>query len=467
MSPPSRRDTLRLAGLAGVSALAGCRSVTPWRGPNEQPPRSVGTSWSPSAKTWRFPHGDLRNTASSPHGVQTAPSVAWQDSFDGGRSTTPTGAIVAATPERVITARRFGSEVQLHAEDATDGTRRWNRWIVYPPDGRTPTFGGLVDGTVYVTDGGTDVVAVDASDGTVRWRRSLYDRVADSVPDKYLSVAGSPAEFAARALATPEIVYVQSSYGVHGIAPRDGTEQWRLYLGAHHDADALEEPRGLAVADRRIWAVYGGTVQSLFTIELSDGQPEIERVPSPLQSPSRPVVPGYRDAVFTHDIVWASKPQETLAVGTTDERAEWECPGHTGSGGVAYSSLATDGERVFVCVSHEQQDRLLVSALHASTGKLDWLFREPLADRDASPSDSGEFRLCRPAVTGNCLVVGYGTLPETAVGRGEIVAISRTDGRVCWRISLRLAPRSVSMTSARLFVTGRQGGVVALTGGLV
>lgn len=465
MPSPSRRDALRLVGLAGLTSVAGCSSFDLGDGPNEHPPDSLGTSWSPPADAWRFQYADLQNTAQSPHEAKTPPAIEWQTRVDEDRSDALlSGELVAATPEQVITAGQFDRELQLRAYDAVGGTRRWHRRIQYPSGRRAPRFGGLVDGILYVTDGGTDVVAVNEADGTIYWRRNLYKRVAAGVPDKFLSASDSPADFSPLPLATPETVYIQSSYGLHGLAPEDGAEQWRLYLGDQTDETALEDPYGLAVADRRVWASYEGHVQSLFTIGLSDGTPETTQTHLPPGFPSNPVVTSDRDAVLTHDITWGTSPQETLAIGVTGDDVEWQFPGHAGEGAAAYSPLATDGERVFVCASHEQPERLVVFALRASTGKLEWLHRESLTDREVSVGAGREFRLCQPAVTGDSLIVGYGNAAEAATGHGEIVAVSRTNGRVRWRMELSVAPRYVAMTSNRLYVGGQQGGVVALTG---
>ncbi|GGO01098.1 PQQ-binding-like beta-propeller repeat protein [Haloarcula pellucida] len=459
----SRRDALRTIGLAGVASVAGCSSVDLGNGPNERPPDSLETSWSPSTDAWCFKYADLQNTARSPHEIQTPPTIKWQDRItDPPSASLISGELVAATPGQVITAGRFDSELHLRAYSAIDGKHRWNRRIQHQPGRRIPRFGGLVDGSLYMTDGGTDVIAVNVADGTIRWRRNLYDRVADAVPEKFLSPSNSAVDFSPIPVATPETVYIQSSYGLHGLEPGDGSERWRLYLGDRIDQAALEDPYGLAVTARRVWASYGGHVQALFTVRLSDGSLEIERTRLPLELPSRPVVTGDREAVLTHDIVWGTSPPETLAVGVAGEDVEWQFPGHAGEGAAAYSPLATDGDRVFVAASHEQQEQLVVFALQAATGKLEWLHRESFADRNVSVGAGGEFRLCQPAVTGGTLVVGYGTNPEQGTGHGEVVALSRAAGRVQWRSTLSIAPQDLMMTSDRLYVGGQQGTVVAL-----
>lgn len=460
----SRRAALRTIGLAGVASIAGCSSFGLRDEPNEHPPDSLGTSWSPPTDAWRFQYADLQHTARSSHEIQTGATIKWQNRTDDNRSNPPaSGELVAATPNRVLTASQYDRETQLRAYDAVDGTRQWNHPIQYPSGRQRPQFGGVVDGSLYMTDGGTDILAVNTADGTLRWRRNLYDRVADAVPEKFLSASTSATGFSPIPVATPETVYVQSSYGLHGLAPGDGAEQWRLYLGDQTDEAALEDPYGLAVTDRRVWASYAGHVQSLFTIELSDGSPEIERTRLPLEFPSHPVVTSDRDAVLTHDITWATRPQEALAIGVDGEDVEWQFPGHAGDGAAAYSLVATDGDRVFVCASHEQPERLVVFALRAATGKLEWVHRESLADRDVSVGAGREFRLCQPAVTGETLVVGYGSHAERKTGRGEVVALSREAGRVQWRSSVSVAPEDVMMTSTGLYVGGQVGGIVAMT----
>lgn len=464
MPSTSRRDALRLLGLAGVASVAGCSALGLDSGPNEQPPDSLGTSWTPAADSWQFQAADLRNTAQSPHGVGTPPTVEWENHRPEDRlDSFVSGEVVAATPRRVIVAGEFENEFRLDAYDAAAGDRLWNRPLGDSSDYYGPRFGGLVDGTVYLTESGAEVVAVDAADGTVRWRRNLREHVASEVPEKYLSASTSRTAFSMLLTATPETVYVQSPYGIHGLAPADGTEQWRVYLGRQTEKPALEEPYGLAVTDRRVWASYGGRVRSLFAVGVSEDGPEVQRVELPLEFPSTPVATGDREAALTHDITWATSPVETLAVGATGDEVEWQFPGHAGDGAAAYSPLATDGERVFACASHEQPAQFVACAVRASSGKLEWLHRESLANEDVEVGAGREFRLCRPAVAGDTLLVGYGTAPEEETGHGEILALARRDGGVEWRTDLSVAPQDLLVTSTGLYVGGQQGSVLALT----
>ncbi|WP_435101340.1 secondary thiamine-phosphate synthase enzyme YjbQ [Halarchaeum sp. P4] len=46
MGPTTRRDALHLLGAVGTASLAGC-PLRPDSGPNERPPDTLGTAWSP------------------------------------------------------------------------------------------------------------------------------------------------------------------------------------------------------------------------------------------------------------------------------------------------------------------------------------------------------------------------------------------------------------------------------------
>jgi outer membrane protein assembly factor BamB len=385
--------------------------------------------------------------------------------------------VIAATRAVVVTAAAGADGVTLRASDAADGTRRWRQRLPYPDDRRFPRFGGLVDGTLYLTDGGTDVVAVDASDGTVRWRVDLYDRVSRTVPDRFLTASGrSPDWFAPRPLATPDTVYVQTSYGLHGLAPADGRERWRLYLGDRHDdrdedGSPLIDPGGLALVDGQVWASYGGPVPSVYAVELIDGTPTVDRVRAPVRLPGRPVVTGDGRASLTDQVTWSTDARDTLAVGVAGGTGvAWQFPGRVSTGAAAFSPLATDGDRVFVCEGHEAEATFVVFALRAPTGGLEWRYRESLADWDVSTAAPAAFRLAHPAVADDTLLVGYGIGPspgaepagDEATERGTLVALSTAEGRVRWRTDLPVAPESVAVAGDRVFVSGRRPGVVAL-----
>ncbi|MFB6160309.1 MAG: PQQ-binding-like beta-propeller repeat protein [Haloferacaceae archaeon] len=364
-----------------------------------------------------------------------------------------------------MTAIARDAGVVLYAHDAADGGRRWRRRVEYPSGRRYPQFGGLVGGTLYLTDARTDVVAVDESDGTVRWRVNLHERVAERVPDRFLTGSGgSPDRFSLLPLATPGTVYVQSSHGLHGLAPENGRERWRIYLGDRNgDSHVLEDLGGFAVGSDRVWASYGGPVPSVYTVETFDGSPTAERAPAPLDLPGRPVVTGDGDVGVASRVVWSTDAHEPLAFGVAGGTGvTWQFPGLANSGAAAFSSLATDGERTFVCEGHEQRELFVVYALRASTGGIEWTFRDSLADRDVSTASPAEFRLCQPVVVGDAMIAGYGIGSDHGTGEGTLVALSTADGRERCRTDLAVAPEDVAVTGDRVYVGGRLGGVLAL-----
>ncbi|MFC7165390.1 PQQ-binding-like beta-propeller repeat protein [Halospeciosus flavus] len=355
----------------------------------------------------------------------------------------------------------------MYAYDAVDGDRRWRRQVQYPHGHRYPQFGGLVDGTLFLTDSGTDVIAVDISDGTVRWRINLYEQVAKAVPNRFLTRSSdSPEQFSPLPLATPETVYIQSSYGLHGLAPSDGREQWRLYLGNHDQEDnrVLDEPGGLAVTDDCVWASYSQPTPSIYELEMFDESPSINRLASPMDLPGRPVVARDGDVTVSSQVVWSTDTHRSLAFGAaggTD--VAWQFPGWDSSGPATFSSVATDGDRVFVCEGHESKALFVVFALDASTGGLEWIFRQSLDDGDLSTAAPAEFRVSCPVVGDNTVVVGYGLDSKQTTGQGSLLGLSSGDGRLRWRTDLPMAPWDVAVAGDRVYVSGQEQGVVALS----
>lgn len=465
----TRRTALQGFGIAAATSLAGCAALNFSSDPTERPPDSIGTSRAPPTDEWRFPRAGLLNTSRTSRELRTRPTVAWQKQQEAVRlDEAESGDVVAATTDLVVTAVARDADVILYTYDAANGDRRWRRQIQYPPGRRYPRFGGLVDETLFLTDSGTDVIAVDVADGTVRWRVNLYERVAEIVPDRFLTGSrDSPDQFSPVPLATPDTVYIQSSFGLHGLAPADGREQWRIYLGDHdhiEDTRVLEDPGGLAVTGEQVWASYGEPTPSIYAVEMVNGSPTIDRVSAPLDLPGRPVVASNGGVTVASQVIWSTDAHRTLAFGAAEDTGvTWQFPGLAGSGPAAFSSVATDGERVFVCEGHESQELFVVFALDASTGGLEWLFRESLVDRDISVAAPAEFRLSQPVVGNDTVVVGYGVSLEETAGQGLLIALSSEGGRVRWRTSLSIAPRDVAVAGDRVYVSGREKGVIALT----
>lgn len=459
----NRRTALRLIGLIGTTSLAGCAGINLSGGPNERPPESIGTSWSPPDSEWRFPQADLLNTARSRRELRSQPPVTWQnrqDAVDIGEAVSAD--VVSATTEMVVTAVARDDGVILYAYDASDGKQRWRQQIDFSHGRRYPQFGGLVNDTLYLTDTRTDVIAVDTSAGTVRWQMDLHEQFAETVSDRFLTGSGHSSDwFSLLPLATPEAVYIQSSYGIHGLAPEDGREQWRIYLG-NTDSRVLEDLGGLALGDNRVWASYGGPIPSVYTIEMFDGSPMIERATAPLDLPGRPVVTNDGDINVARQVAWSTDARETLAFGVAGGTGvTWQFPGLASSGAAAFSSLATDGTRIFICEGHERMGLFVVFALRASTGGVEWIFRDSLYSRDISTASPAEFRLSQPVVAEDTVITGYGISSGQETSQGTLIGLSTSDGRERWRTDVSIAPKDIVVTDDRVFVGGQQKGVLA------
>ena len=466
MVPPTRRTVLQTLGTTGIASLAGCPSLSTNNNYGEQPPDSLGTTWSSPASEWRYPRRGLQNTARSSTGFQEQSTVDWQaheqSTEEGGRESTH---LAVATRETVILGTENENGLNLTAYHATDGTRRWSRQL-RDSDPLYPQFGGLVDGTLYLTDYETDVIAVDVSGGTVRWRVNLYDRVADDVPEQYLTRPNtSPERFAPVPTATPSCVYVQTSYGLHGLVPEDGRERWRLYLGDELEDDRiLQDPGGLAVTDHRVLMSYARPEQLLLGIRQHDGEPVVDRTSVSVRYPNSPLVTGNGTTALDSGIIWSTDASGTLATGAAGTRSvRWQFEGGASNGAAAFSSLAYDGTRVFVCEGHEKPAEFVVFALRAKTGGLEWMHRESISDSGIVLSDDADLRVGHPAVADGTLLVGYGDRSEHGSDAGTLLALATTEGSRRWRTGLSVAPSDIAPTETGIYVSGHRGGISRLT----
>lgn len=457
MVPPTRRTALQLLGTAGIASLTGCSTLSRVQTPSEQPPDALGTTWSPPDDDWRYPRQGLRNTARSAASVQAQPAVDWQVPATSATEADPESIHLAAVSQDIVV---FGIERAdgwvLTAHQPSDGTQRWRRQLE-GFDSLPPQFGGLVAGTLYLTDFETDVLAVAAQDGTRRWRVNLYARIAESVPEQYLPEPdSSPNRFAPIPVATPDCVYVQTSYGVHGLSPEDGRERWRLYLGKELPDDrVLEDPGGLAVTDNRILLSYGRPEQLLFNIRQYSEDPVVGRRTVPIGSPAQPLVVDTDTTVLGSRVIWSTNTARTLASGTGRTRGvPWQFQGLASDGPAAFSTVASDGARVFVCEAHEETGEFAVFAIRADTGGLEWLHREPMSDNGIQVSSNTDLRVAHPAVADETVLAGYGVSSEAGSDTGLVLALSTATGTMEWRIPLEIAPRDIAPTETGIYISG-------------
>ncbi|ERH14038.1 MAG: hypothetical protein J07HB67_00292, partial [halophilic archaeon J07HB67] len=367
--------------------------------------------------------------AHRPHDVREEPTVSWEytTTADGQRGSSQ---FVAVTSDRILSVGNRDETVALRAI-TTNGREEWRREF----QARDLRPGGIVDGTLYATDGVTDMLAIDTSDGSRRWRRSLYDQAAESVPDAFPSLGGSPDQFEPVVVPTPGTVYAASAYGLHGVAPADGTEQWRLYLGESTEEPVGGQPAGLAptvdgvlVTDRR-----RGVVRVERLGRGDDERVVTDHTGTPVEPPTAPVITAHGGAVVGPAAVWSTRRPPHRPVVDAVGGWGWQFSGHAGSGTSTFTQPTVDGERVFCCEAHERPGEVVISALRAETGALDWRTQVTPPER-LPPLGSGEmFRLGALAVAGDTLLVAYGSDPGVFDGPaadGRTVSDERGQGEL-------------------------------------
>jgi outer membrane protein assembly factor BamB len=318
---------------------------------------------------------------------------------------------------------------------------------------------------LILTDSATDVVAVGTADGSVKWRVNLFERVREAVPDRYLVGSRQPPErFSPVALATPDCVYVQTSYGIHGMTPANGREQWRVYLDTQEDDGRLHAPGGLALTERMVWASYGrpGTV---YAADLRQGRLKTTRTDVPEDHPWRPVVAGSGTVAFTSQIVWSTNADSGVVVGINGRSGpDWQFPGLASDGAAAFSAIATDGRRIVACEAHEQRNVFAVFVLRATSGGLEWVKQDPIDTAEFAVGDGQRFQVCHPAVAGDTVIVGYG-MSDQGTGQGILSGRSLSDGNVRWQTRIPVAPQEAVVAGERLYVGGPRGDVLAFETG--
>lgn len=152
--PPSlsRRDALRLGGVAGFASLAGCTT----RG---DPPEV----WTPEPGSWPRDGYDTQNTRHNPHASPpTDPTVLWEVSDPTARFVT-----LVVADDTVFVG---GTSIRAYE---TDGTLRWKL-------NRSAEAMAVHDGALYVADGTDGVASLSPADGSVAWETEV-PRVANGV----------------------------------------------------------------------------------------------------------------------------------------------------------------------------------------------------------------------------------------------------------------------------------------------
>lgn len=471
--PSTRRRFLGGTATAGTVALAGCSAVSGLVGGDglaENPPESVGTGWRPPGTQWTRPGRGPHNARHAPAAAGPADAdVDWTLERDSPEFDTRV-LVRAATDEAVYYT--FWSERTdghaLVAVDATDGSERWRATLA---DSCYET--ASLDGTLYAVVNDVGVVAVDASDGRRAWQADLRERLDGSVPGRVLADFGTLG-----VVPTPDTVYVASSYGVHGLAPGDGSEQWRVALGDGRTVDTavtvgFDAVYPVAGADGRLYALTAdrtakpavslGTfvdppalAAGRLSFALGEDGPLAWSAPATSLLTTRSgdgTVPSYDDGMI--DGRWTFERQDVDRI--TDR-----------NGGTA---VATDGARLYVTETARRPTTVLASLIcvDGATGERVWRRDHPVADVTESVDVEMGRRITPPAVGRDAVYVGLTTAAayETAgqvlrPTANEVRAFDPDDGTEQWAVEVPVSPRNIAVAGDRLYVWDGDGRVVAV-----
>lgn len=154
-----------------VSVLDYEKDLRPEGAPEEAAPFSAGDSW--QNDTWPqaggYPSHSMQNLALT----SKQPQKVWSsDIGEGSRSRLPLTAQPVVAGQSIFT---LDTDASLSAFNTENGNKRWSVDVRDPEEEDPVISGGIaVDaGTVYVTAGYDELVAVDAQNGAVKWRAKL------------------------------------------------------------------------------------------------------------------------------------------------------------------------------------------------------------------------------------------------------------------------------------------------------
>lgn len=406
---PSRRSLLRaggVAGLAGLSALAGCLSTD----------RSFSASL-PEDDEWLTTRRGPTNTACAPDATppRSAPSVVWRATERG-----PVDDIVIAGD--TVYATRPTETVAL---DAAIGARRWttagdNQSIV-PVSRRLAC---LSAGTLYTVDS-ERVRAFDTSDGSQLWSRDGSNELGEPVRGYGLQVADST-------------LLVGYHGGLVGFDVGDGSHRWRL------------SPGGLgwvypAVAHGRL---YVGSPGPLYAYERASGLKRVvDSEPVVAWQGSGPVF-CTRPAVAESRIVVADREPAREGRATTvwayrrDGTLDWRCR----VPGTGRAPAVTPGGTVVVSAGEEPSTVLAID-LDSADGAVRW--RRELSQYVREPIVAGD-------------VVLVARSPDPLATDEVVQALDVATGEPLWSVEVEGRAEHLAAVGDWVYVGTDAGRVVAL-----
>lgn len=462
MVPTTRRNTLRLLGAAGVAGLAGCGALGSADGPNEQLPSSLGTAWTSPDDEWRYPRAGLRNTAQVTSPGRTVPKARWSRS---GAPFTETVSTLIGTAE-VLVSVESREPPRLRGHDPESGAVQWQHDI----DGSFLRLGGVTNDMLVMSVDGQSVdgavVALNPADGSLLWRRSLYDQVVSAVPTEY---TGEEDDFSVRPRVTRDRVCVQSDYGLHGLDPADGSEQWRIALRPEYDdAGVSGRPGGLAVGPDGLLTNYGVDEGVLLDVTLSDDGADIYATHLPESHVAEPVVTevegSYTDSYLAAVSVRGTRGDDVplVAVAGSSRSPRWTSPGFAEQDRAdRVGTLATDGTRVVLVQQFRTTDgvELGTLALDATSGGIEWAARRQVEVQSAAFEFYEQTVLCDPIIAGETVITGYGVSQryDSAPESGVLVGYDVATGEQRWQAQTDIAPNTLAAVGTRLYIGGGQG----------
>lgn len=419
-------------GIGVLGAVTTFGAATTKRGPDSIPTRA-------DSPHWPLVNHDARNTGYNPRasGPESDPDVRWrverfapEDRFRGYLNL-PTPVVVDDTV--------YVGGASLSALRVSDGHERWS-----VGDGADETFHGaaFADGIVFVAMRYPDALGVSAFDSTGerRWRREVQLRRVQPP-----LVAGAT-------------VYVPGYDHLVALDRSSGTRRWRLdteSVATAHPAVTDEVLYtsmgwvGLAARDRRrtLLAVpFGNAPEVRWRYE-----PEERAYPAPAVGDDGSVFVPETEEWHPHN----DEGQGVLAALDPDGTRRWTKPGGTFgvspvvAGGTVFYKCGANTETIDMGEYVESQSDARVTAYDAAGGGVRWTrqFR-----------DLGDWQIA-PVADGDRL---YVPLHDDVDQRSVLVALDVETGETQWRTTLESPAYHLALAGQTLYVSTENGTVVAL-----
>lgn len=429
MNPPSISRRSFLAGAVGVGALGIGASVLK-RGPD-----SVATH--ADSPDWPLVNHDTRNTGYNPRasGPANDPRVRWRTRrFD---ADYPVGGYLLQPTPVVVGDQVFVGGDELSALRVADGTERWS---VTGDDDETFNGTAFADGRIYVTTSRNDApgIAVFDATGERGWAREL------------------PVRYAHPPTVVGETVYVPTYDSLLALDRSSGRRRWQFGNTSFVSAQP-------AATDDALYAAIG--MQGLFARErrqdllavLSNGPPDVRwqyepgqrAYPSPAVGDDHVFVPETQE--------WHPEPIEEearLTAFTLDGEQRWDEQGGTSgtspvvADGTVFYKCSINTEKVDMGEYVTRRSDAKVTAHDASDGTARWRRTfENLGGWQISPVSDGD-RLYVPL---------YDNVDEKPI----LIASDAATGETQWRFDLDAPAYHLALAGETLYVTTDDGHLYA------